>query len=147
MQIEIDQSGKIEQTNVDTIIGLSNDIQISIVLPRKLKRFLKHLFRERHEMKLFSVQIFSFCLAKLLTLYPSAKKVIIDTEYTGHDGLIKKLIESYLLKMKVNKNIPITFGYVGKSSRADDLCRKVGNKKIKPTAIIILEEIIYYLES
>ncbi len=38
MNIEVDQSGKIERLSHDTIIAASNGTQDSIKIPRKLKR-------------------------------------------------------------------------------------------------------------
>ena len=38
MKIEINQSMKVEQTNKDTIIGLSNEKAFTILINRKIKR-------------------------------------------------------------------------------------------------------------
>lgn len=46
MKIEIDQSGKIEQTNLDTIIGLANDRKVVVFLPKGEKRKIMLLFRK-----------------------------------------------------------------------------------------------------
>ena len=36
--IEVDQSGKVEQLRLDTVVALSNDENFSVLLPKKLKR-------------------------------------------------------------------------------------------------------------
>ena len=41
MRIEIDQSNKIEQTNKDTIIGLSNDKTFTVLIKAREKRKLQ----------------------------------------------------------------------------------------------------------
>jgi len=46
MKIEIDQSGKIEETNVDTVIALSNGVKFSVRIHRRTKRRLQEEFRK-----------------------------------------------------------------------------------------------------
>jgi len=43
MRIEIDQSGKIEQTNINSIIALSNDVRGGVTLSKKNKKRITNL--------------------------------------------------------------------------------------------------------
>ncbi len=44
MQIEVDQSGKIEQTSYDTVLALTNGVSYTILLKKKDKRALEKIF-------------------------------------------------------------------------------------------------------
>ncbi len=146
MKAEIDQSGKIEQTNLDTVIALSNDIQIAIVIPRKVKRKLLILFRDNKKEKLFPQMIFALGIAYILRFYPYKYKITIDSEYTGHEGIITKWIIIFFKNLCKKKTPYIVFGFIGKSSPADKYCRKIVEKKEKPTQILTYEEIINTLK-
>jgi len=58
MKIEINQSNKIEQTNKDTIIGLSNQKAFTILINRKIKRKLQEEFRKQGKPRLFVYRTF-----------------------------------------------------------------------------------------
>lgn len=55
MQIEIDQSGKIEDTSKDTVLALSNGTQFSIKISRNIKRELQNIFRKNKEPRNSSI--------------------------------------------------------------------------------------------
>lgn len=46
MQIEIDQSGKIEDTRKDTVLAFSNGKNYSILIPAEVKRLYRILSSE-----------------------------------------------------------------------------------------------------
>jgi len=142
MTYQIDQSGKIEQTNLDTVIALSNDIQTAIILPRKTKRIIKKIFREQGKSKIFIYLTFSALIFLLLKLFPPKKKVIIDKEYPGYEEFIKLNIINNFQKMKIPQLPVLGFGLVGKSSRAHDYANKIAKKIKKANKIVKLEEIL-----
>jgi len=45
LHIEVDQSGKIEQTNKDTVLALSNEISYAVLIPARVKREAINLLR------------------------------------------------------------------------------------------------------
>lgn len=59
MNYQIDQSGKIEQTNKRTVIALSNFVQATIMLKAKDKRDLQEIYRLAGKPKVFSTQVFA----------------------------------------------------------------------------------------
>ncbi len=118
MSYHIDQSGKIEQTSLDTIIALSNKEQFALTLPKQIKRIMQKIFRNEGRQS----------------------QIIIDREYRN-ENLIKARMSEFLRILGV-KSIPdFEFGLVGKSSPAHILAAKVGNEKVKSNLVITLEEI------
>ena len=142
MKVEIDQSGKVEQTRLDTVIALSNSIQYSIVLKRTDKRLLKQLFKRLGYPKIYIQIVFAALVS--ICIYESKHEgsVIVDTEYPGHNKLIGKSIRSSLKKLGAKKFPVIRFGFVGKRSPSHDLAAKVSHKKLKPDRIVSLEELL-----
>lgn len=139
-KIQIDQSGKIEQTSLNTIIALSNDIQHSIVLPKKVKRILQKIFRNQQRPRMFIYDTFAALLTLLLMKTKPLGQIVIDKEYKNED-LIKARVLEFLRLHKVNYNPNIKFALVGKSSPAHILAAKVANRKTKANLILTLEEI------
>lgn len=142
-RIEIDQSGKIEQTNFDTIIALTNRVKYTIFIKKSEKRILEKYFKKRKLLtKFYPSLIFSVLVAILINESKVKTSIFIDTEYFGHDGFIKNNIEDMLGKLKL-KNIPIIkFGFVGKESKSDYLASRVARRKIKPDKIVKADEVI-----
>lgn len=142
-RIEIDQSGKIEQTNFDTIVALTNGVKRTIFIKKSEKRLLENYFRKRKLLtKFYPSLIFSVLVAILINESKVKTSVFIDTEYFGHDIFIKNNIEDILERLKF-KNIPtIKFGFVGKESKSDYLASSVAKRKIKPDRIVKANEVI-----
>ncbi len=137
MNIQIDQSNKIEKTNKNTFIGLANGKSYSILIDRKLKRKLQEEFRKQGKPKLFVYRTF---IAGVVLLIKYAKldnvqEIIIDEEYSGKE----KVLKSMFLEMwsRYYGEIPeVSFERIGKKSKAHYACyysmkgeRKI-NKKI-----------------
>ena len=59
MKVEIDQSGKIENTNRPTVIGFSNSETGSLILPAKEKKLLNNYFKKCGRPRLFIFLVFS----------------------------------------------------------------------------------------
>lgn len=141
MSIEIDQSGKIEQTQWNTILALSNEVKYVIVLNKKTKRKLQTLFRNRNKPRTFVYQTFAALLALIFREVKPKSKVIVDLEYHGQQDLLKIQILEYVGRLKI-KPIPVfDFGLVGKNSLAHHLAEKVAYKKRKADKIISINEI------
>ena len=92
MRIEIDQSGKIEQTERHTVLCLSNDKNYSIFISRKVKRKIQRFFRENNQIRNFIIFTHSAGLSILLRRVKPLTKVIIDQEYKDKNAVIKNLI-------------------------------------------------------
>lgn len=146
MKYQIDQSGKIEQTSVDTVIALSNGQQYSLALPGKVKRALQEIFRDKKRSRMFIYETFSVLIVLVLIETKPKTKVLIDNEYLGQQNLLSVLINEHSGKFFSKNPVPVfEFGFVGKSSPAHVLAAKVGTKKIKPNKTVSLEEIVEVL--
>ncbi|TSC64197.1 MAG: Uncharacterized protein G01um101493_199 [Microgenomates group bacterium Gr01-1014_93] len=142
MAYQIDQSGKIEQTSLDTIIALSNNKKYCVILRRKTKRLLQEEFRLRRKPRMFIFDTFCALLTIILIKAKPTAPVFIDKEYFGNEALIKARILEFINKIGLSNYIPeIEFTLVGKNSPAHHLAAKVGNKTIKPDEVVTLEGI------
>jgi len=56
---QIDQSGKIEQTNKVTIVAFSNDKSGSVMLSASDKRALQEIYRKAGKPRVFPTQVFA----------------------------------------------------------------------------------------
>src|SRR3989344_5097556 len=123
MKVEVDQSGKIEDTSKLTVLAFSNDKTGAIILSAKDKRRLQEKFREVGAPRLFVDYVFSSLLILLLKSLKSTK-VVVDLEYPGHTEINESLV-----KLKVD--VDIEWRSIGKSSKAHDIAYKVYCGKLK----------------
>jgi glycogen synthase len=98
VRIEVDQSGKVEQTNMDTVIAFSNGKAASLRITAKVKRDLVTAMRaEGYRGTAFYLRIFCAALSTLIKPYlGEIETVAIDEEYDGRDRQIKDLLVSYI---------------------------------------------------
>ncbi len=134
MAIQIDQSGKIEDTSHSTVLAASNSVKFSIVLSAKEKRRLQQKFRKIGYPRLFIDYVFA---ALLYILFTEVKRsqYIVDTEYTGHTKIVENLLKFILT------DASIIWKQIGKGSPAHDLAYKTFSEKIKPNVTSNAEEI------
>lgn len=126
---QIDQSGKIEQTNKDTILCLANGSWDAVTINAKTKRQIQKIFKSNGQPRNFILFTFSILLAFLLRRNKKIGKVLVDTEYMGKNPIIKKLVLEILSNERF---IPdIHFGFVGKLSPAHNIATKIAHKKLK----------------
>ncbi len=141
---EIDQSGKIEQTNKPTIIAIANGkvatIKISAVEKQKLIKTITEL---RKPNKTYAYDIFSALIYLLLT-YISPVEVEIDKEYPGHEAGIKERILQFFERTST-QNPEIYFGLVGKKSNAHIEALAVFQRKKKATFTVKAKDILKVL--
>ena len=141
MNIEIDQSGKIEQLNCDTIIAFSNSKQYAVALPKPVKRniFLAYKTHTKQlRYKLFCIGIY-WCIRDYLREF---SLVIIDCEYKGNETLIKSLLLNLIRsEYKEFDDKLIRFGQIGKQSNAHTVAIDVFRKHRKPNRIMNISDI------
>jgi len=119
MKIEIDQSGKIENTNRKTIIAFSNGSCGAVVISAKDKKSIQTYFRTLGKPRLF-IHITFVVLIYLLICNKIMRddQIVIDREYPGYDNLIIGSLKNLLAKKKITD---ISIAQIGKKSRAHDL--------------------------
>jgi hypothetical protein len=140
MGLEIDQSGKIEQTEKDTVLCLSNDKWYAICIPRNVKRKLQLFFRSNRQIRNFIILTHVAGLFILLQKVKPGKKVYVDEEYGDKKAIIHKLMQEMSDK-KMFQPV-IEFKLIGKNSRADYFAGLIAQKLLKPTWILGFEEIL-----
>ncbi|OGK38258.1 hypothetical protein A3F32_02955 [Candidatus Roizmanbacteria bacterium RIFCSPHIGHO2_12_FULL_42_10] len=145
MKYQIDQSGKIEQTNINTVISCTNEKHASIMLKKAVKRQIQKVFRAAHMEKLFPYLTFSALIAMLIKHIAPRHKIITDREYTGHEEQIKERITVYCELLGMKNIPPIEFGHVGKTSKTHQFGYKVAIGKEKPTIITNAIEVLKLL--
>lgn len=148
MIIEIDQSGKVEETAKDTVVAFADNSKKrtcrSILLPKKEKRKLQRFFRDVGIPRRYAYQVFSALVFLLIRPYlHRLDRIIIDAEYPGNDVLIRKLIveKVRILYREFDPSI-IVFQQIGKSSLAHDRAYYTYAKKYKPDMKVTSKEIL-----
>lgn len=137
---QIDQSGKIEQTNKDTVICLANGTWDTILIKAATKRSLLEVFRRNGQPRNYILFTFCASLAILIERNIGVGRIVIDREYYGKEPIIKKLLEE--MSKKIKEKATLEFGLVGKTSRADFIAGEVFSGKIKPKTLITKKELL-----
>lgn len=142
-KIEIDQSGRIEETNRDTILAYSDGKAYSIKISSKIKRQILEQFRFIGKPKLFTVRTFSAAIFLLLKDNNIKNhEIIIDIEYPGKHALILDILREYFDKYDRNiSDFNFNFKSIGKKSRAHNLAISIFRKKQKPDKVIKYSEL------
>ena len=120
MKIEIDQSGKIEDTSKNTIIAFSNAKIKSIFISAREKRELQKFFRRIGKPRIFVYRVFAILTFLLIKSdLQEIQDIIIDQEYTGKSALIKNFLLQEIKKVNPSfSRANIDFQQIGKKSRA-----------------------------
>ena len=147
MQVEIDMSGRIEETTRPTALALANGLAASIRITarekRKVLRTLRHS-KPQWSRTLINVYVFSVVLCLLLREHiEKLDLAIIDPEYPGYESVIKNRVLTLCWRqgLTVHKD-QITFGRVGKKSPAHDLAIKVYQRKVPPDQRITAKDVL-----
>jgi len=148
MQVEIDQSGKVERTQVDTALAFaSHNRQFTIFIPASVKREVLTVLRQRRTKRSKTKQhILVFAILMFILIKDHVgqiDRIIIDIEYQGNE----KLIREHLINLCRRRNLYIQsdliqFGLVGKRSRAHHAAIAVFRGEVKPDKVISAMEIL-----
>lgn len=143
MRIEIDQSGKIENTNRKTIVAFSTRngaTSGAIVISARDKQFVQHHFRSIKKPRLF-VHITFVTLIYLMVkdIIKDYDQIIIDREYPGYDNFMIQSLRNLLSEKKV-KNLSISISQIGRKSLAHDLAWNELQLRVQKVAIRVSKE-------
>jgi len=153
MPLQIDQSNKIERTERDTVLALSNDQQRAIVIPAQIKREVIVALKNRHQggqklqIYLFAVGLFILLRPCLADVIRRKQQIVIDIEYEGHEDKIKSMLLRYARAagFQLSSEI-VTFARVGKSSRAHQIAWQVQRGKRAPDHCVSQNELAVWLK-
>jgi len=142
VQCEVDQSGKVEQTNVDTYVAIAGEVKLVVCLRGKVKRALLEAFKVVGKKGLFPYEVFAAVLAHVIKRSRAGGSVVVDREYVGYENLIGKLTGEYLQLLGYKKEITISFGHVGKTSEAHQFGYRTAIGKRKPDKVVSFYEVL-----
>jgi len=143
VRVEVDQSGRIEETNRDTVLGFANrDVSLTIKISAKTKRQLLARFRKLGKPKVFPVVIFAAAVfVGVKHLGPILTDLVIDKEYPGHEGTIVNIIRE-----GIARKIDISFQSIGKKSKAHYLAYGVFMGRGKASIELTTEGLKEYIK-
>jgi len=149
MRVEVDMSGRIEETNRPTVLALANGTFASIRISAKDKRtILKTLryFRPKWSDTLISVFVFSVLLYLLLKNYiRKTNQVVVDNEYVGYGAVIKNRVLTLCRKAGIKTSgDKIDFKRIGKNSPAHNLALATFRGVSKPTKKVLTKEVLKF---
>ncbi|MEZ4708457.1 MAG: hypothetical protein R3A44_14700 [Caldilineaceae bacterium] len=145
MHVEVDQSGKIGQTNVDTVLAFSNGVHFSVLIPRRVKQECARRLRttglsaEAIYMRLFATGLYILLKEHI----GKVDRVLIDTEYFGKEASIKEHL--YNLFRRSNIQVfrhQVVFGYIGKESSAHKVALDTYRRIRSANRILSADEIL-----
>ncbi len=145
MHTEVDQSGKIEQTNWDTVLAFSDSIAYAILIPAKVKRKAIDLLRStgKRGKRLYLI-LFAAALYQLLKDHLSQLELItIDIEYMGSEQDIKLMLLNLIRQTHLDYPADnIIFGHVSKGSPAHKKALAVYRGNARADKTLTLEELL-----
>lgn len=147
MNIEIDQSGKIENTNIDTVVAYANHEQRSIFLSASEKRRIQCLYRDAGKPHIFVYRTFSLLIFLLLRdRIAQIQGVVIDDEYPGWYFLIKNFLLQQIRTVApdFDKRL-IAFRCIGKHSSAHHKAYVTFTKKELPDMVVRYDDLARFL--
>ncbi len=140
MLFQIDQSGHVEYTSQDTVLGASNSIQISLKVTSQTKRKLQQKCRESGISRIFVYRTFAALIFLLIRDYLGViTEIVIDIEYPGKNSLIKDILLEFL--QDKSKSLQITFSRIGNHPPVHYLAYNVFTGKNIPTKLVRFSEI------
>jgi hypothetical protein len=147
--IEVDQSGKIERTQENTVLAFSNGIGSSVLILAVEKRECVRRLRQRGEtgktlyLKLFAAGLFVLFEDHL----DQIESITIDVEYPGKEAAIRSMLLNH-----IRKRIPafpgerIVFRRIGKKSQAHHHALAVYRGLEQPIRTVRARELLRLLQ-
>jgi hypothetical protein len=143
--VDVDQSGKFEDTKTDTVVAFSNGISFSVLVPATVKRDCITILRKKITSgPTLYTQLFATLLFFLLEHYITRiDKVTIDKEYFGREASIKQHLLHLLRRAgKPVHGDQIDFGLVGRHSPAHHIAYTTLRGESTPNLLLTTEDIL-----
>lgn len=148
MRVEVDQSGKIEQTNHDTVLAFANDTSCAVLIPAKVKRELVSIIRSSGKKRRAYLFLFSAAVYELLRRHlKHIEHITIDIEYQGRGPYIKGELLSLI--RRTDPDYPAgrtTFARVGKKSAAHARALATYRGVVEPDRTLTTRALVRLLE-
>ncbi|OGG12409.1 hypothetical protein A3J20_01170 [Candidatus Gottesmanbacteria bacterium RIFCSPLOWO2_02_FULL_42_29] len=141
MIYQIDQSGKIEDTNKITIIAYANGNNKTLSMKAAEKQKMLNRMRIMDKpKKTFIFKAFAG-LVFLLLKDEDVDEVIIDKEYPGHEATIKAILVRLFDRNELNPP-NIGFALIGKKSKAHKIALETYRGERKPDIKVKAEGVL-----
>lgn len=122
MEIEIDQSGRMEYTSQPTMLAFSNSKNGLIIILSREKKIVQKYFRKIGKPRLFAYLTFAAGIFLLVKgIIKNQDHLVIDREYPGYEKLISRIVEEFILEYSSIRDIDISTSQIGKKSKAHDI--------------------------
>jgi len=143
MRIEIDQSGKVEDTSRKTVVAYadSNDKTKSVLVSARTKRKIQEIYRTMGKSKLFIYNTFSILLFFLTKENKKSDLIVVDLEYPGKDKIILDMLNEIREVHKLSQ-LNVRFERIGNKPKAHYAANKVFNNKKKADVILGTNDIV-----
>ncbi len=133
MKVEIDQSGKLEQSQTDTIMAYSNGHKGILIVKSTIKQQIIKIMRyspiSQRDASMIWFAVVIFLLVKDLSKNTT---LIIDKEYPGREKIIEKTLSKLLQEYYNNRwSGSIRFQKIGKTSPAHIIAWSLHRSKQK----------------
>lgn len=146
MRVEIDQSGKVEDTRKLTVVCFANGRTKTLLISAKEKRKVLIVMRALDGLrKNFVFRIFAG-LIFLLIKDEKVDSLVIDREYPGHETAIRNILFSLFVKNKL-KLPEMSFGQIGKKNKAHQEAIAVFQGKRRPDIVVKANDILSVFDS
>jgi len=142
--VEVDQSGKIGDTNVATVLAFADGLERAILIPARDKRIcIQHLRRRGYGDRLYYL-LFATALFFLLREHiEELDHVTIDEEYRGKEGIILGHLLNLLRRSDKHVEADqFDFRRVGKKSPAHRVALETLRGDREPDEIITAEKLL-----
>jgi len=147
MNLDIDQSGRVENRTEPTVLAFANGIQFTIRLEKATKqKLLRELGRIKPDWKKKQQHLTIFSILMFLLIKDHLKSdtyITIDREFDGQDEFIR----DHVMALCRKHNIPVRydqlqFALIGKKSSAHAAAINTYRGNIKPNRELKAEEVL-----
>lgn len=147
MNIEIDQSSKVEYTSKNTIVAYSNTKQKALSIRAEDKRKIQEVFREAGKPDIFVYKTFAVLVYLLIKDdLTKINSITIDIEYEGKNFLVKNLLLQAIRKdKKFFDKENIHFRRIGKKNNAHKKALNTYQGKIQAETIVEYKDLLFYI--
>lgn len=143
MRVEIDQSGKVEDTSRKTVVAYadSNNKTKSVLTSARTKRKIQEIYRTVGKSKLYVYYIFSTLLFYLTKDIKKTDLIVVDLEYPGKDKIILDILNNLRKEYQLGE-LNIQFARIGNKPNAHYAANLVFNNKKKVDIVLGLNNIL-----
>lgn len=132
--VEIDISGRVEDTSTDTVIALANGVNRSILIKKQIKRncldkLRKYgFFGDTIYLRIYVIGLF-YLIKPIIT---KLGLIVLDEDFRGKERGVKEQLINLFRKYKIDfKEVSLLFKFIGKQSPAHKLAISCLRKNIK----------------